>query len=109
MAAAARVRPLDLFSREEWERLSARNDWMGPLLVLHAWAVIAGAIALAIWQPFLIPLSVMLVGARQLGLSILMHDAAHGALHSNRAVNDFLGQWLRNLGEQEHRLVVPEG
>ncbi|MCA8898331.1 MAG: fatty acid desaturase family protein [Hyphomonas sp.] len=94
MAAAARVRPLDLFSREEWERLSARNDWMGPLLVLHAWAVIAGAIALAIWQPFLIPLSVMLVGARQLGLSILMHDAAHGALHSNRAVNDFLGQWL---------------
>ncbi|MEZ5955117.1 MAG: fatty acid desaturase family protein [Hyphomonas sp.] len=94
MPAAARIRPLDLFSREEWERVSARNDWMGPLLVLHAWAVIAAAMALSIWSPWFIPVSVMLIGARQLGLTILMHDAAHGALHSNAQINDFLGQWL---------------
>ena len=67
---------------------------MGPLLIVHAWAIIAGAMALGIWQPWLIPLSIVLVGARQLGLSILMHDAAHGALHSNRKVNDFLGHWF---------------
>ena len=94
MPAATRIRPLDFFSREEWDTLSARNDWMGPALIVHAWAIIAGAIALGIWQPWLIPLSIILVGARQLGLTILMHDAAHGALHSNRRVNDYLGQWL---------------
>ncbi|MGH1421511.1 MAG: fatty acid desaturase family protein [Hyphomonas sp.] len=94
MSAAHRVRPLDLFSRPEWERISARNDWMGPLLILHAWVVIGAAMALAIWQLWLIPVAIMIVGARQLGLTILMHDGAHGALHSNNKVNDFIGHWF---------------
>lgn len=94
MPVAARIRPLDLFSREQWESLSARNDWMGPLLVVHGWTIIAGAMALSIWSLWFLPVSIMLIGARQLGLTILMHDAAHGALHSNAKVNDFLGHWL---------------
>jgi fatty acid desaturase len=94
MTAALRIRPLDFFTREDWQRLSARNDYMGPLLILHAYAIIAGAIALSVWQIWLLPVSIALIGTRQLGLTILMHDAAHGALHSNRRVNDFLGHWL---------------
>ncbi|MFN7056707.1 fatty acid desaturase family protein [Hyphomonas sp.] len=94
MPAAARIRPLDLFTREEWARLSTRNGWMGPLLILHGWAIIAGAIALSAWSLWFLPVSIMLIGARQLGLTILMHDAAHGALHPNAKVNDFLGHWL---------------
>ncbi|MBI1254179.1 MAG: fatty acid desaturase [Hyphomonas sp.] len=94
MSAAARIRPLDLFPREEWERLSARNAWMGPLLLVHAWLIIAAAMALSIWSLWFLPVSIMLIGARQLGLTILMHDAAHGALHPNAKVNDFLGHWL---------------
>jgi fatty acid desaturase len=35
-----------------------------------------------------IPLAVLVIGTRQLGLFILMHDAAHGLLHANRRVND---------------------
>jgi fatty acid desaturase len=94
MTLAARVRPLDYFTREEWERLTERNDWMGPLLILHGWLIIAGAMALSVWSLWFLPLSIALIGARQLGLTILMHDGAHGALHSNRAVNDFIGHWL---------------
>ncbi len=94
MAAAERIRPLDLFTRDEWERVNRRSDWLGLALVVHAWAIIAGSMALAIWQPILIPLAVMVIGARQLGLTILMHDAAHGALHSKQGVNDFVGHWL---------------
>ncbi len=94
MAVAKRIRPLDLFTREEWEAISRRNGWMGPALVAHCWAVVIGAMALAIWQPWLIPVSMILIGARQLGFAILMHDAAHGALHPDIRVNDFLGQWL---------------
>jgi fatty acid desaturase len=36
----------------------------------------------------------MLIGARQLGLAILMHEAAHGGLHPNLKVNDWVGEWL---------------
>ena len=38
--------------------------------------------------PLLIALCAMVIGTRQLGLFILMHDAAHGLLHRNRQVND---------------------
>src|SRR3954465_978709 len=36
----------------------------------------------------------MVVGARQLGLAILMHEAAHGGIHTNKAINEWVGQWL---------------
>lgn len=94
MTAAARITPTDIFTPTEWARISARNNWAGPLMVLHAWLMIAAAMALAVWQPLLIPLSIMIIGARQLGLTILMHDAAHGALHSNPRSNQFIGHWL---------------
>ena len=48
-----------------------------------------------VWpNPLTYVLAVMIIGARQLGLAILMHDAAHGALHSNTKVNDWVGEWL---------------
>ncbi len=66
------------------------------MLILHAWGLIAAAFALVVFfpNPLTFLLAIMVVGARQLGLTILMHDAAHGALHPNRKINDFLGNWL---------------
>jgi fatty acid desaturase len=63
-------------------------------MVAHAWVVIALALAAGVVWPILIPVCVMIVGTRQLGLAILMHEAAHGALHPNLKVNDWIGQWL---------------
>ena len=85
-----------MFTDQEWIALTARQSWRGPLLVAHAWAVIALAMAVvAIWpNPVTVVAAVMLVGARQLGLAILMHEAAHGALHPDRKINDGLGHWL---------------
>lgn len=93
---ANRLRPMDVFTPSEWAAVSAREDWRGPALVAHAWGVIAAAFALvALWpHPLTWLVAVMLVGARQLGLAILMHEAAHGALHRNRRINDGLGHWL---------------
>ena len=48
--------------------------------------------ALAVWQPWLIPLAIMIIGARQLGLAILVHEAAHGGLSPNPKLNEFLGE-----------------
>jgi fatty acid desaturase len=94
MAAAARVDPKAYFTDAEWSRLSHRSPVMGLMLVAHCWAVIFGAAAVAMIWPITIPLAVMIIGGRQLGLAILMHDAAHRALHPNAKVNDFVGHWL---------------
>ena len=59
------------------------------LVNARALAVVAGVI----W-PILIPVCVMIVGTRQLGLAILMHEAAHGGLSKDARLNDFLGHWL---------------
>lgn len=94
MSAAPRVRPADLFSPEAWAPFQSRSAWVGPMLVAHCWGVIGLAVAVgAIW-PILIPICVMVIGTRQLGLAILMHEAAHGGLSPNARLNDVLGHWL---------------
>lgn len=103
MAAAARVAPKDYFTPEEWAPLARKSAWKGPALVAHAWIVIGAAALMAMLFPVTIPLAVMIIGGRQLGLAILMHDAAHGALHPNLKVNDWLGEYLTPGGLAEYR------
>ena len=103
MAAAARVDPKLYFSPEEWAPLARRSSWKGLAMIAHAWLVIVAAGAMVVVWPLTLPLAVMLIGARQLGLAILMHDAAHGALHSDPKVNDWAGEWLTGGGLKRYR------
>ena len=82
MPAVARIDPKTVFTTEEWSRLTSRSSWRAMWLVAHAWGTITGSIALvAIWpNPLTWLIAVMIVGTRQLGLVILMHEAAHGGL-----------------------------
>ena len=83
-------------SPEQDAYLRERSDWMGAYLVLHAWGVIALAMAFFIaWpNPLSFVVAVVIIGGRQLGLAILMHDAAHRALFKNTRLNDALGAFL---------------
>ncbi len=103
MPAVARLNPKDFFTRGEWAGLSERSSWKGLALVAHCWAVIAAVGAVAVIWPITIPLAVMIIGARQLGLAILMHDAAHRALHPDPKVNDFVGEWFCAPGLARYR------
>jgi fatty acid desaturase len=103
MSVAARVSPKDFFAAEEWATLTPRSSWKGLALVAHCWATIFAAGAMAVVWPVTIPLAIMIIGARQLGLGILMHDAAHGALHPNLKVNDWVGEWLCSPGVERYR------
>lgn len=96
MPAVARIDPKDIFEPEEWAKLSARSSWQGLALVVCAWWLIFAAGALfVLWpNPLTYIVAAMLIGARQLGLAILMHDAAHGGLHPNLKVNNWVGEWL---------------
>lgn len=113
MSAAPRVKPEEFFTPEEWSAVSARSQYAGLALLLHCWAVIAAAVAVGVAWPITLPLVVMVVGGRQLGLFILMHDAAHGLLHPNRRINDWAAKWFggaeldayRPYHLQHHRFV----
>ena len=113
MTAAARVKPETFFSPDDWTALVTKSRWRGLLLVAHCWAVIGMAIVVGIAWPLTIPLVVMVVGNRQLGLFILMHEAAHGLLHPSRLVNDRVARWFcgyelmvyRPYHLQHHRFV----
>jgi fatty acid desaturase len=96
MPAVARIDPKTVFSTEEWSRLTSRSSLRGMLLVAHAWGAIIAAVALVtLWpNPLTWLVAVMVVGTRQLGLAILMHEAAHGGLHASKAINEWVGQWL---------------
>ncbi len=83
-------------STDEIRPLAERSDLMGFWLVLHCWGVMSLSVALfALWpNPVTFLLAVLIIGSRQLGLAILMHEAAHNALFKSRGLNEFFGEWL---------------
>jgi len=83
-------------SRPELRDLRKRSAWRGTWQVCHAWGMIYGAMALFVWAPNVLTLllAIMIIGTRQLGLAILMHDAAHGLLFPNQRLNDFVANWF---------------
>ena len=103
MAAAPRAQALDYFSAEQWSALTRRSHWRGLWLVAHCWGVIGLAMWVGATWPLTIPLMVLVIGTRQLGLFILMHEAAHALLHPNRRVNDVLGYWLCSSSLRQYR------
>ena len=113
MSTAPRVKPEEFFTPDEWVMLSTRSSWKGIALVAHCWLMIALSMAVAVAWPITIPLMVLVNGNRQLGLFVLMHDAAHGLLHRNRPINDRLARWFcgselntyRPYHLQHHRFV----
>jgi len=49
----------------------------------------------ALWpNPLTVVVAIVLIGARQLGFAVLMHEAAHQALFRDRRINDWAGNWL---------------
>ena len=72
------------------------SRWRGLWLVAHAWGVIGLCLAASVVfpDPLVWLAATAVIGARQLGLAILMHEAAHGLLHPGRRVNDRVGEWL---------------
>jgi fatty acid desaturase len=93
---ALRIRARDLMTDQELIEVRTRATWKGMAMIVHAWTLIFGAIALvAIWpNPLTFILAAAIIGSRQLGLAILMHDGAHGALANGDRTNMFLSQWF---------------
>jgi fatty acid desaturase len=101
MANAASPRKKDTswreaLSRGEIDDLLRLRDGRSAWTLAVNWGLVFGAMALvAAWpNPLTVVAALCVIGARQLGLAVLMHEAAHRSLFSNRRVNDLVGQWL---------------
>jgi fatty acid desaturase len=86
----------DKLSRAEIQALLAPDDRRAWLSIAVDWGIVAAAMALVAAAPHVVTvvLALFLIGGRQLGLAILMHEAAHRTLLSNRRWNDLVGNWL---------------
>ena len=96
MPAVKLLRSGSVFSQAEWCNITQISSWRGVCLVVHAWSLSVAAAVLAAWWSNALGwvLAVIVIGGRQLGLAILMHEAAHGLLHPSRRINNILGQWV---------------
>ncbi len=84
------------FTSELIRPLSQRSDLWGIWLIAHCWGVIALAVAAFTLWPNVVTFigAVFVIGSRQLGLAILMHDAAHRALFRSVKLNEIAGEWI---------------
>lgn len=86
----------DTLTEEELERVTSKNDWLAASILLFDWVAIAGIFYLvAVFpNPITILVAIILLGGRQLGLGVIVHETGHRTLFNSRKLNDFVGNWL---------------
>jgi fatty acid desaturase len=86
----------EALTKDEIRELVDVRDHRAWISIALDWGLIGASFALvaAFPNPLSIVVAIAIIGSRQLGLAILMHDAAHRALLRNRAWNDWVGNWL---------------
>ena len=86
----------ELLTLPELQDLREKSAHRGAGLVLHAWAAIAATMLLyALWpSAFTLIVAVVVIGGRQHGLAVLMHEASHWLLLPGQSANNRVGTWL---------------
>ncbi len=79
--------------RRELLAIHGSRAWLS---IVTNWGLVGAAFALVAWapNPVTVVLALVVIGGRQLGLAILMHEAAHRTLFVGRRWNDVVGNWL---------------
>ena len=96
LAAGDAKRWLNALSREEIQELRQMHDWRSWASLIIDWGLVGASFALVAYapNPLTIIVALAVIGTRQLGLSVLMHEGAHRTLFANRTLNDVVGNWL---------------
>lgn len=84
-------------SRDELQSVLEKSDVRGLFSLGHNYVLILGCFALVYYYPTMLwswLLASVILGGRQLGLAILMHDCAHGSLFKFPKLNKVFGKWL---------------
>jgi len=86
----------DYLSKGEIVHFTDKSDFHAWRLLLNNWlAIVAIFILVANFtNPLTVLIALPLLGGRQLGLAVLMHECGHRTLFKTARLNDVLGQWL---------------
>ena len=84
------------FTKQELLEILTLDDRQSLATLVVNWAVTFAAFALVGWSanPVTILIALFVIGGRQLGCAIVMHEAAHRSFLSNREWNDRIGNWF---------------
>ena len=76
------IKPNEILDEDQIKFLRTKDNVNGFFLIFHAWFVIFLCISIYSLFPNILTflLAVILIGGRQLGLAILMHEGAHVSL-----------------------------
>jgi fatty acid desaturase len=83
-------------SPAERKELLTLVDWRAWLTIAIDWTLVGASFALVALapNPLTVLVAIAVIGGRQLGFAIHMHEAAHRILLRDRAWNDWVGNWL---------------
>jgi len=86
----------DLLTDEELAEVTSKNNWLGFNKVLFDWTIIISTFILVGAYPSVVTilLGIMVLGARQLGLGVVVHETGHRTLLSSAFWNNLTGTWL---------------
>jgi fatty acid desaturase len=84
------------FTQEELDELVEMNDLRSIGSLLTSWGLVAASFALVavLPHPVTVLLALFVIGGRQLGFAVFMHEASHRTLLRNPRWNDGVGNWL---------------
>lgn len=66
----------------------------GVVALMWCYSLIGFAIFVAEYQPYFIPLAIILIGSRQRALATILHEASHGTLMGSKKLNKILGTYF---------------
>lgn len=86
----------DVMTPQEIRDFSKKSNASAFRVVAFNWlSVIAIFAVVAAWtNPLTIVLAIVLLGGRQLGLSVIVHECGHNNLFEKWSTNRFVGEWL---------------
>jgi fatty acid desaturase len=83
-------------SKDEIKSFHVKSDWKAILEILSVWFWIIAAFAMVFVYPNVLTviLALWIIGGKQLGCAIIMHDTSHYSLFKTKKINDIVGNWL---------------
>lgn len=86
----------ELLSETEIKDLHSFSNLKAILEISKIWLWIIASFALVYFYPnaLTVVLAIIIIGAKQLGCAIIMHDAGHSSLFRTKRLNTFFGNWL---------------
>ncbi len=84
------------FTKEEIKGFHVKSDWKAVIEIFSVWFWIITAFAMVYFYSniFTIIIALWIIGGKQLGCAIIMHDTSHYSLFKTKKLNDIIGNWL---------------